>query len=103
MFRQSQQANQGVSQRIHAVNQPQVNVTTQPQVKQGVSQLIHAVNWDGIVDSLDDEGRNWSFLSKEAVQSGGPVQCTEHTKDGSVTRIHKTTVFSQTNHGIPDT
>jgi hypothetical protein len=68
-----------------------------------VSQLIHAVNWDGIVDDIDDEGRNFTFLNKDAFQTDGPIQCTEYDKNGNVAQVHKTTIFSQSNHGIPET
>jgi hypothetical protein len=57
IYRQSTQANQGVSQLIHATD----NAGQQSmQANQGVSQLIHAVDWTG-VNSTDDEAINWTF------------------------------------------
>jgi hypothetical protein len=92
IFRQSQQASQGVGQLIHA-----------QQATQGVSQLIHAVDWDGIVDNLDDEGKNFTFLNNNSFKQDGPIDCTKYDKHGQVAQVHKTTVFSQANSGIPDT
>jgi hypothetical protein len=79
--------------------------TSQP--NQGVSQLIKAVDWDGIVDT-PDEALNWTFLlpgvvHKTRFKSDGPIQCTEYNKDGTISRVHKSTIFSQANNGIPKT
>jgi hypothetical protein len=77
------------------------------QPNQGVSQLIHAVDWDGIVDT-SDEALNWTFLlpgvvHKTKFKSDGPIQCTEYNKNGTVSQVHKSTIFSQANNGIPKT
>jgi hypothetical protein len=66
-----------------------------------VSQLIHAVNWDGVINNINDEGQNFTFLNKDAFQSDGPIHCTEFDKNGNITQVHKTTIFSQANHEIP--
>jgi hypothetical protein len=68
-----------------------------------MGQLIHIVNWDGVINDIDDEGHNFTFLNKDAFQSEGPIRCTEFDKNGNVTQIHKTTIFSQANHEIPKT
>jgi hypothetical protein len=73
------------------------------QPNQGVSQLIHAVDWDGATNTTDDEAQNWTFLNKAMFQSDGPIKCTEYNKNGSVAKIHKSTIFSQANTGIPAT
>jgi hypothetical protein len=74
------------------------------QANQGVSQLIHAVDWDGTKDGTDNEAQNWTFLQKAVVfKSNGPICCTEHDENGSVTHVHKSTIFSQANSGIPST
>jgi hypothetical protein len=80
------------------------------QANQGVSQLIHAVNWDGTADTIhDDEATNWVFLTKTFTSKGnsvrftsdGPSICTEHDKNGTITQTHESSVFSQANSGIP--
>jgi hypothetical protein len=68
-----------------------------------VSQLIHAVDWDGANGATDDEAQNWVFLTHDTFKSDGPIKCTEYNKQGSISRIHKSTIFSQANSGIPDT
>jgi hypothetical protein len=73
------------------------------QPNQGVSQLIHTVDWDGATNTTDDEAQNWTFLSKAMFQSDGPIKCTKNNKIWSVAKIHKSTIFSQTNTGIPAT
>ena len=85
------------------VGQDKVDIYRQSQqANQGVSQLIHAVDWDGVSGATDDEAQDWVFLTQDTFQSDGPIQCTEYDKDGSI-RIHKSTIFSQANSGIPDT
>ncbi len=66
-----------------------------------MSQLIHAVNWDDL--DTPDEGTNYVFLNQETSQTDGPTSCTEFNKDGTISQVHKTTIFSQSNGGIPDT
>jgi hypothetical protein len=73
------------------------------QPNQGVSQLINAVDWDGAANPIDDEAQNWTFLNKAVHMSDGPIQCTGHNKNGSIAQIHKSTIFSQANNGIPAT
>ena len=75
------------------------------QPNQGVSQLIHAVTWDDSIleTTADDEGNNFVFLSQSSLCTNGPISCTEYDKQGKVATIHKTTVFSQSNSGIPST
>jgi hypothetical protein len=82
-----------------------VNIYRQSQqANQGVSQLIHAVDWDGTKDEADDEAQNWIFLQKAvAFKSDSPICCTEHDANGSVTHVHKSTIFSQANSGTPST
>jgi hypothetical protein len=44
------------------------------QANQGVSQLIHAVDWDGTNNSPDNEAQNWVFLQKATLfKSDGPI------------------------------
>jgi hypothetical protein len=78
------------------------------QANQGVSQLIHAVDWNGV----NDEATNWIFLQESNLyknysaifQSDGPTKCTEYNnKNGTIARTHKSTIFSQANSGIPNT
>ncbi len=73
------------------------------QPNQGVSRLIHVVDWDGATNTTDDEAQNWTFLSKAMFQSDGPIKCTKNNKIWSVAKIHKSTIFSQANTGIPAT
>jgi hypothetical protein len=73
------------------------------QANQGVSQLINAVNWDGVIDTIDDEGSNFTFLNQESFLSDGPIRCTGHNKHGHLTQTHKTSAFLQANSGIPST
>jgi hypothetical protein len=82
------------------------------QANQGVSQLVHTVDWDGVNDTIDDdEATSWVFLNKSQMlkkptvsfQSDGPTKCTEHNKTGAITQAHKSTVFSQANSGMPST
>jgi hypothetical protein len=61
------------------------------------------LDWDGATNTTDDEAQNWTFLSKAMFQSDGPIKCTEYNKNGSVAEIHKSTIFSQANTGIPAT
>jgi hypothetical protein len=68
-----------------------------------VSQLIHAVDWHGANGATDDEAQNWVFLTHDTFKSDGPIKCTEYNKQGSISKIHKSTIFSQANSGIPDT
>jgi hypothetical protein len=84
--------------------QEKVAIYRQPQQpNQGVSQLIHAVDWDGATNTTDDEAQNLTFLSKAMFQSDNPIKCTEYNKNGSLAEIHKSTIFSQANTGIPAT
>ncbi len=80
----------------------------------GVSQLIHAVDWDGVnADHGADKGFNFVFLqdsrrikaSTKSVpfKSDGAIKCTEFGKDGTISKTHKSTIFSQANSGIPST
>jgi hypothetical protein len=73
------------------------------QPNQGVSQLIHAVSWDGVNNATDDDAINWTFLVNDVFKHDAPVQCTEHHKNGSISQVHKSTIFSQANSGIPST
>ncbi len=74
------------------------------QANQGVSQLIHAVDWDGAKDGIGNKAENWVCLQKAVIFKGnGPIRCTEHDKNGSMTHVHKSTIFSQANSGIPST
>jgi hypothetical protein len=82
------------------------------QANQGVSQLIHAVNWDGTTNTIDDdEATNWVFLTKTFTSKGnsvrftsdGPSICSEHDKNGTITQTHESSVFSQAKSGIPKT
>ncbi len=85
------------------VGQDKVEIYRQSQqANQGVSQLIHSVDWDGVSGGTDDEAQNWAFLTQDTFKSDGPIQCTEYHKNGSIS-IHKSTIFSQANSGIPDT
>jgi hypothetical protein len=95
-----------------STSQDKVDIFRQSsQPNQGVSQLIHAVDWDGIVDT-SDEALNWTFLLPGVVheampnttfKSDGPIQCTEHNKNGTIAQVHKSTIFSQANDGVPKT
>jgi hypothetical protein len=51
----------------------------------------------------DGKAQNWTFLNKAVHMSDGPIQCTEYNKNGSIAQIHKSTIFSQVNNGIPAT
>jgi hypothetical protein len=82
------------------------------QANQGVSQLVQAVDWDRVNDTVDDnEATNWAFLNKSQIlkkpsvsfQSDGPTKCTEQDKTGAITQAHKSTIFSQANCGMPST
>jgi hypothetical protein len=74
------------------------------QANQGVSQLIHAVDWDGIINSINNEALNWTFQNKNvSFQSDGPIACTKYDKNGYVAQVHKSTIFSQGNSDIPNT
>jgi hypothetical protein len=77
------------------------------QANTGVSQLINAVDWDGVTDTIhDDEANNWVFLQatkQVSFKSDGPTTCTKFNKDGSVAGTHKSNIFSQSNGGIPKT
>jgi hypothetical protein len=46
-----------------------------------VSQLIHAVDWDGIIDSINKEALNWTFLNKN-VSLAGPSHAPNMTRPG---------------------
>ena len=70
---------------------------------QGVSQLINAVDWNGVANPKDDEAQNWSFLNRVTFKSDGAIKCTEYDENGSIAHVHKSTIFSQSNSGIPDT
>jgi hypothetical protein len=80
----------------------------------GVSQLIHAVDWDGTnADAGADEGSNFVFLQKSthikttaklvSFKSDGADKCTKFGKDSTISKTHKSTIFSQANSGIPST
>jgi hypothetical protein len=90
IYRQSQQPNQGVSQLINAES------------NQGVSELANAVDWN-VANSTDDEAQYWTFLNQAILTSDGPIKWTEYNEDGSIAQIHKSTIFSQANSGIPYT
>jgi hypothetical protein len=42
-------------------------------------------------------------LTQDTFRSDGPIQCTEYDKNGSISTIHKSTIFSEANSGIPGT
>ncbi len=71
------------------------------QANRGVSQLIHAVTWADI--DTPDEAMNFGFLINDSFATDGPTKCTEFRADGTIAQVHDTTVFSQTNSGIPNT
>jgi hypothetical protein len=82
-----------------------VNIYQQlQQANQGVSQLIHAVNWDGVTNTINDnKATNWIFLNSVLFKSNGPTKCTKYNKNGTVAQTHKSTIFLQANSGIPNT
>jgi hypothetical protein len=73
------------------------------QPNQDVSQLINAVDWNSAMDSKDNEAQNWSFLNRVTFKTEGAVKCTEYDKNGSIAHVHMSTIFSQSNNGIPNT
>jgi hypothetical protein len=81
--------------------QEKVDVYRQSQqANQGASRLIHAVNWD---NPTPDEAPNYASLNKVTFSTNGPKQCTKYDCNGSVAHTHKSTGFSQSNNGIPAT
>jgi hypothetical protein len=73
------------------------------QPNQGVSQLINIVDWNITMDSKDNKAQNWSFLDRVTFKTKGTVKCTEYDKNGSIAHVHKSTIFLQSNNGIPNT
>mmetsp|Transcript_20809 Transcript_20809/g.30005 ORF Transcript_20809/g.30005 Transcript_20809/m.30005 type:complete len:156 (+) Transcript_20809:141-608(+) len=51
---------------------------------------------------VDNKGSNFMFLN-EATDCPSSVRCTEYHPDGTIKQLHKITMFSQANAGIPDT
>jgi hypothetical protein len=78
------------------VGQDKVEIYRQSQqANQGVSQLIHSGDWDGVSGGTDDEAQNWAFLTQDTFKSDGPIQCTTRTAQSASTRArysHKPTV-----------